>query len=189
MHRAGDGDLVALPRIAHVERAFDADLIVAKFSALRSAQRLACKLGEYFVDVRLADLRERRELGADVVVLHIRHQQAHRGDRRRDRAARRRPPCRALFAIRAACSGPRRRTRAAGNRERSWPRMVEMALIASCIFTSMMRTMPSAASSTLSASFFATCSRPHGGPRRNRASSCRRGNCPRRYSRARRCSR
>ena len=39
---------------------------------------------------------------------------------------------------------------------RSWPRMVEMALMASCIFTLMMRTMPSAASSTLMPSGFAT---------------------------------
>src|SRR5215475_4219434 len=48
-------------------------------------------------------------------------------------------------ASRAACSGPAPPKASNMKSRRSWPRMVEIALMASSIFTSMMRTMPSAA--------------------------------------------
>ena len=47
--------------------------------------------------------------------------------------------------MRPACSGPAPPKAKSIKSRRSWPRMVEMALIASSIFTSMMRMMPSAA--------------------------------------------
>ena len=48
--------------------------------------------------------------------------------------------------MRAGVHGPAPPKASSMKSRRSWPRMVEIALIASSIFTSMMRTMPSAAS-------------------------------------------
>ena len=59
-------------------------------------------------------------------------------------------------AMRPACTGPAPPKASSMKSRRSCPRMVEMALIASSIFTSMMRTMPSAASATPMPSGFAT---------------------------------
>ncbi len=50
--------------------------------------------------------------------------------------------------MRPACTGPAPPKASSMKSRKSCPRMVEMALIASSIFTSMMRTTPSAASST-----------------------------------------
>ena len=58
--------------------------------------------------------------------------------------------------MRPACTGPAPPKASSMKSRRSWPRMVEIALIASSIFTSMMRTMPSAASATPMPSGFAT---------------------------------
>ena len=47
--------------------------------------------------------------------------------------------------MRPACTGPAPPKASSMKSRRSWPRMVEIALIASSILTLMMRTMPSAA--------------------------------------------
>ena len=58
--------------------------------------------------------------------------------------------------MRPACTGPAPPKASSMKSRRSWPRMVEIALIASSIFTSMMRIMPSAASGTSRPSGLAT---------------------------------
>jgi len=59
-------------------------------------------------------------------------------------------------AMRPACTGPAPPKASSMKSRRSWPRMVEIALIASSIFTSMTRIMPSAASGTSRPSGLAT---------------------------------
>ena len=120
----------------------------AKPSARRSAVRLRLQPREHAVDVVGARARAAASCATGCSRASRPTSAARWPNRRRDRAARSRRPCRDRGAMRPACSGPAPPKASSMKSRRSWPRMVEIALIASSIFTSMMRTMPSAASST-----------------------------------------
>src|SRR6478672_12024932 len=73
--RAGDGDLVTLAGIAHVERLFDADVIARETIAMQLLTRLCRQPLEHVVHDFRRDFVQRRHLRLDVVVLDVGHQQ------------------------------------------------------------------------------------------------------------------
>src|SRR5215831_1910499 len=73
--RAGDGDLVTLAGVAHVERPFDADVIAREAIAMQFLTRLCRQPLEHVVHGFGRDFAQRRHLRLDVVVLDVRHQQ------------------------------------------------------------------------------------------------------------------
>jgi hypothetical protein len=73
------GDLVTLPRIAHVERALDADLLLLEAVGMQLVDGGALQPFEHGVDVPQGELVERRHARLNVVVLDVGHDQPDRG--------------------------------------------------------------------------------------------------------------
>ena len=85
-HRTRHGELVALPGVAQVQERRQPDVLVREALFVELLPCLLRELIEQGVDVAGLELLHRSELGAHVVVLHVRHQQAQGGvDPRRQR--------------------------------------------------------------------------------------------------------
>src|SRR6266550_2658880 len=69
---AGDGDLVTLSGVAHIERPFDADMIAREPVAAQLRKRLRRQRIEDAIDLVGGDVAQRRQLRADVIVLDVR---------------------------------------------------------------------------------------------------------------------
>src|SRR5262249_4838789 len=75
---AGHGDLVPLSGVAHIERPFDANIVAREPVAAQVRKRLRRQRIEDAIHLVGANVAQRRQLRADVIVLDVRQEQADR---------------------------------------------------------------------------------------------------------------
>ena len=78
-HRTGNRELVALTGVAQIEIRLELDLVAVKALVIEIGLGLLDQLAEQMIDLSEIEIVQTDQLGAHVVMLHVRHEQTEGG--------------------------------------------------------------------------------------------------------------